>query len=362
MDNQSIINFILNNWALVVSLILGTTVLVYFAVRYFLAQLIKRVEKSHLVWDSAVVKALTTPVSVFIWVSGLLFVLETLTLHFEKIATYDIFSPFRDLLYIIIAIWFALRFISNVESDFVRDKKERKKKYDKTTVRATAQISRIFIVVVGALVFLQSRNVPISTVLAFGGAGGLIVGLAAKDLLSNFFGGLIIYLDRPFAVGDRIRSPEKPIEGFVENIGWRLTRIRTLDRSVLYVPNGIFSNICVENPSRMSNRRIKASVGVRYSDAKKVRNISVEAEQMIREHSAIDKDKLILVSFDEFGSSSLNLLIMCFTKTTNITEFKREQEDIFLKIIDIIEKNEAECAFPTTTVHTPDLLTLENPS
>ena len=90
---------------------------------------------------------------------------------------------------------------------------------------------------------------------------------AAKDLLANFFGGLTIYLDRPFAVGDWIRSPDREIEGTVERIGWRLTLIRTFDKRPLYIPNAVFTTIAVENPSRMHNRRIYETIGIRYDDA-----------------------------------------------------------------------------------------------
>ena len=91
----------------------------------------------------------------------------------------------------------------------------------------------------------------------------------------------MIYLDRPFDVGDWVRSPDKNIEGTVEDIGWRLTRIRTFDKRPLYVPNGTFSTISVENPSRMSNRRIKTNIGLRYDDANKVATIIADIESML---------------------------------------------------------------------------------
>ena len=102
---------------------------------------------------------------------------------------------------------------------------------------------------------------------------GIAVGFAAKDLLANFFGGLMVYLDRPFAIGDWIRSPDREIEGTVEEIGWRVTCIRTFDKRPIYVPNSVFTQVTVENPSRMLNRRIYETIGVRYDDAAKVRDI-----------------------------------------------------------------------------------------
>ena len=164
----------------------------------------------------------------------------------------------------------------------------------------------------------------------------------------------MIYLDRPFSVGDWISSPDREIEGYVESIGWRLTRIRSFSKRPIYVPNGLFSTIAVVNSSRMSNRQIKTRVGIRYDDASKMSIIVAEVEEMIRNHPAIDTSKLLMVGFDEFGPSSLNFLIYCFTKTILRADYMREQQDIYLKTIEIIEKHGAQCAFPTTTLNIPD--------
>lgn len=110
----------------------------------------------------------------------------------------------------------------------------------------------------------RALGVNIAGLLAFGGVGGIAAGLAAKSLLANLFGGLSVYLDHPFRIGDWIRSPDREIEGTVEEIGWRRTLIRTFDMRPLYVPNALFMTISVENPSRMLNRRTFEKVGVRY--------------------------------------------------------------------------------------------------
>ena len=98
----------------------------------------------------------------------------------------------------------------------------------------------------------------------------------------------MIYLDRPFSVGDWVRSPEKEIEGTVEDIGWRLTRIRTFDKRPLYIPNSVFANISVENPSRMTNRRIYETLGIRYSDINSMSQIVSQVKAMLKAHDSID--------------------------------------------------------------------------
>ena len=233
------------------------------------------------------------------------------------------------------------------------------KPLDETSVRAIAKLLRISVIITASLVGLESIGISISGVLAFGGIGGLAVGFAAKDLLANFFGGLMVYLDRQFAVGDWIRSPDQNIEGTVEDIGWRLTRIRTFDKRPLYVPNSTFTHISVENPSRMTNRRIYETVGVRYDDAGKLPAIVKDVEAMLRNHPDIDLDQTLMVNFNAFASSSLDFFVYTFTKTTVWTEYHQIKQDVLFKILQIIESHGAECAFPTSTIHIPEGLQVE---
>ena len=201
---------------------------------------------------------------------------------------------------------------------------EGEKPVDATTVDAIAKLLKVSVVITSTLVVLQTLGFSISGVVAFGGIGGMAVGFAAKDLLANFFGGLTIYLDRPFTVGDWVRSPDRNIEGVVENIGWRLTRIRTFDKRPLYVPNSVFTTIAVENPSRMLNRRIKETIGIRYDDAGKMESIVNKVKDMLMNHPEIDTNKTLIVNFNAFAPSSLDFFIYTFTKTTRSEEHTSE--------------------------------------
>ncbi|MDX1696337.1 MAG: mechanosensitive ion channel family protein, partial [Ketobacteraceae bacterium] len=176
-------------------------------------------------------------------------------------------------------------------------------------------------------------------------------GFAAKDLLANFFGGLMIYMDRPFSVGDWVRSPDRQIEGTVEHIGWRLTCIRTFDKRPLYVPNSMFTSIALENPSRMSHRRIYETMGIRYADVKAVRGILDDVKAMLMAHDEIDSTQTLIVNFNQYGAHSLDFFIYTFTKTTNWIRFHEVKEDVLLKIADIVAAHGAEFAFPTRTLH-----------
>jgi MscS family membrane protein len=305
-------------------------------------------------WDDVVVTALVSPVRVVLWVLVGYLALDIYTLGHESLQR--VLQLYDTALVLLIA-WFLHRLISGAEKEFLVERYGDRASSDKATVRAVAQLLRISLWVAAGLGVLQSIGVSISGLLAFGGIGGIAVGFAAKDLLANFFGGLSIYLDRPFTTGDWIRSPDKNIEGTVEDIGWRLTRIRTFDQRPLYVPNATFSQISVENPSRMFNRRIYETVGIRYQDSGKMAAIVDEVKTMLRNHPEIDLSRTLIVNFVAFGPSSLDFFVYTFTRTTDWVHYHEIKQDVMLKILDIVTRNGADVAFPTQTLHVEQSVT-----
>ena len=306
----------------------------------------KKAEETKNKWDDAILSSIPKPLSLIIWASSIAFSAEI----FQKetgAVIFEAFQPLRNAINIASLAWFLILSIQKTEKNHLISDKS----YDPTTVDAISKLARISTGITAVLMILQTLGLSISGVLAFGGVGGLAIGFAAKDLLSNFFGGLFIYLDRPFAVGDWVRSPDREIEGTIEQIGWRVTRIRTFDKRPLYIPNSVFSQIAVENPSRMSNRRIKETIGIRYDDVSKMETIINQVKEMLKGHAGIDNEKTLIVNFDCFAPSSLDFFIYTFTKTTDWIQFHEVKQDVLLKVIHIIEKNGAEMAFPTSTLH-----------
>ena len=144
---------------------------------------------------------------------------------------------------------------------------------------------------------------------------------------------------------------KRQIEGTVEDIGLRVTRIRTFDQRPLYVPNSTFSSVSLENPSRMTNRRIYETIGVRYEDASRVAKIVSAVQTMLTEHDDIAQDRTMIVNFNHMAPSSLDFFVYAFTKTTNWVEYHAIKENVLLQILEIVESNGAEIAFPTHTIH-----------
>jgi MscS family membrane protein len=310
----------------------------------------KRTNKTDVVYDAPLVDAMYKPVSFLIWIFGVSMSISLIT---DKAFQFPLanYIPEIQKISIVAAIaWLVLRFVARLETQYLKHAEAKKKAVDITLTHAIAQLISISTIVTSALLCMQIVGLPIAGLLAFGGIGGAAVAFASKDLLANVFGSLVIYLDKPFKVGDWIRSPDKSIEGVVEFIGWRATRIRNFEKRPFYVPNGVFLTITVENPSRMSSRRIMTSVGIRYSDAHRMDTIVHQVKTMLLEHPNIDNNQTIVVNFDTFGASSLNFLVYAFTKTINWVEFKSIQHNILINILNIIKNNGAECAFPTQTL------------
>jgi len=327
-----------------------STLLLNVIARAVLNRVLVRLRKTPTPWDDALVAALRSPLTVVIWLVGLALAARILDDHAHSVI-FDTISTMRDVGIVTCVAWFMWRFLTTAEHNFVEHRRRSGHEVDETTVSAVAKLLRLSVLITAGLVIMQTLGYSISGVLAFGGVGGVAVGFASKDLLANFFGALMIYLDRPFAVGDWIRSPDRNIEGSVEHIGWRLTRIRTFDLRPLYVPNSTFTSIAVENPSRMTRRRIYETIGIRYQDADRMRAIVDAVHQMLTTHPEIDQEQTIIVNFEQFGPSSLNFFVYTFTRTKQWVKYQEVKQDVLLKIAEIIRAQGAELALPATTVH-----------
>ena len=342
-------------WAIKVFIVILITAFVSFFAKRLLARMAVKADITSTEWDDILFESLKRPVSWAIWIEGLDIAADVI--HAQTQSTIFTYSDaIRNVGVLVCVAWFFLNVVRAVERQYVE-----REETDKATVQAVGKLTRVAILITALLVILQTLGYSISGVLAMGGIGGIAIGFAAKDLLANFFGGLMIYLDRPFTEGDWIRSPDRSIEGTVESIGWRITVIRNFQSQPIYVPNSVFTNIVVDNPSRMNNRRIYETIGLRYSDLTNMDKIVDEVKTMLVEHDEIDDGKTLMVNFNEFSDSSVDFFIYCFTKTTQWVKFHQVKQDVMLRIADIIAANQAEIAFPTSTIHLADSISMDKP-
>ncbi len=325
------------------------TIAAHFIARRALLHAEKVASRTYNIWDDSLIEAARRPLPVLIWLGGVSFALHLIHRQTGE-QLLDYLAPARNIGVVVCIAWFLFKLIRELGDNVVAARVRRGEEVDRTTVDGLSKISRIVVIVVAALGVMQTLGFSISGVLAFGGMGGIAVGFAAKDLLANFFGGLMIHLDRPFNVGETVRSPDKQIAGKVEHIGWRQTRIRSADMALIYVPNSLFTSIVVENPSRMSHRRIRETIGLRYDDLGKMCAIVEEMKTMLKSHPEIDNEQAVIVALNQFADSSLNIHLQALTKTTEAEQFHAVKQEILLKVADIVAAHGADFAYPTRTL------------
>lgn len=207
---------------------------------------------------------------------------------------------------------------------------------------------KVLVLVLGVLIMVQNFGINVVSLLAGLGLGGLALALAAQDTAANVFGSITIIADRPFQVGDYIKVGDK-IEGVVEEVGFRSTRIRTPYRSMITIPNSVIAKENIDNLTVRSGRRIRHTVGFTYdTPVEKMKSFMVEMKKFISEHPKASKEGAV-VKFTTMGDFSLGIMVSFFTATNSYDEEMDLQEETLFKMVSLAQELEIEYAFPTQT-------------
>ena len=208
---------------------------------------------------------------------------------------------------------------------------------------------KVIIFIFGIFAILEAFGLPVASLIAGMGIGGLVISLAAQDTASNLIAGLVIIIEHPFAIGDWIITSQA--EGTVEDITFRSTKIRTLENTLAIVPNSVISAEMITNGSERKKRMAEFKVGVCYDTPReRIEAVCASFKELLKNDEGIE-DEPIVVRLSGFSDSSIDILIRYYTKTTDPLEFLEVTERIDLEIISIMEENGVEFAFPSTTVY-----------
>lgn len=253
------------------------------------------------------------------------------------------------ILIILIICWGVINYLSNNLFIHIHFGENADDTMNTTALRFLANILKIVVIAFGIVMIISELGYNVNGLLTGLGVGGLAVSLAAQDAVGNLISGFIIIFDKPFKVGDLIESAT--VKGFVEEVTMRSTKIRTLDDSVITVPNSTLTKEAVTNISMMDKRRIKMTFGLVYSTSnetiEKIRN-------EIKTYIVQNKDILpepCRIHFREFGDSALNFEVVCYTETSDMDEYLKIENELNLAIKQIVENNDTDFAFPTQTVY-----------
>ncbi len=218
------------------------------------------------------------------------------------------------------------------------------------------RIIRILIVILGLMAILYNFGINVTAFFASLGIGGLALALAAKDTAANLFGSIALLVDRSVKVGEWIKVAG--VEGTVEDIGMRTTKIRTFEKSIIAIPNAIVASSPIENYSRRGIRRIKMFIGLTYDTSRKtMAAIVTDLRTLLNHHPDIAQDQAKLVNFRDFNASDLGIMIYTFASSSDWQTYLNIREDINLKIMEIVERHGASFAFPSQSLYVESLPT-----
>lgn len=301
-----------------------------------------------------------------------------LTLYvYNDFVSFDDVGVYFNIVYAFLVTFIIYTIVNTIASIKLKNISAEDKKIKNEVINVSLKLMNFLVWIVGLLVILSLGGVELTAVVSGLGIGGLAVALASKDSLANFFGTLSILFSDVFSQGDWIEVDGN--QGTVVEIGLRVTKLRTFDNALIAIPNAVLANKDVKNWNKRSlGRRIKMHIGVKYDSKREdiqtaiseiynmldkhpgiaTKNTKYSYEQKSKKaravHSKDDEEgikKTLLVYLDEFGPSSINILIYCFSKSVMWQEWLEVKQDVMLNIMEILERNSLEFAFPSLSVY-----------
>ncbi|HOO56020.1 MAG TPA: mechanosensitive ion channel family protein [bacterium] len=315
----------------------------------FINRVAQMAEKSGAGWLMLILKSLPRPVGWACVLGGIYACTLVLPVPVEPVDVRKFLDAMIRSLSVALIIWLTFIILDSLMDMWSESAGRTETKIDDMMVPIVRSSAKTFLVLIGVVMFLQNLGYSVSSLLAGLGIGGMAVALASKDTIANLFGSIVLFVDRPFQIGDWIEMDG--IEGTVEEIGLRTTKIRTFANSQIITPNHIFTTTAINNWSRMKKRRIKMTIGVTYqTDPQKLEAGVEKIRQIIREDEKI-RDDFFLVNFDNFGPYSLDIFVYCFTVSTVWGEFLQARQDFMLKVMYAFKEMGIEFAYPTQSLY-----------
>jgi len=322
---------------------------------YLLGRLIVRIARPLLAriagrttseWDDRLVQLMASPLSLVLALQALRIAGQWLPLDARGVST---LAGAVAIVTTLSVLWTAFRGIDLARSVLERRSWAIDRPSSRSVLAIGARFVKVTVVVIAGIVALAQLGVSVASLVAGLGIGGLAVALGAQKTLENLFGTLSIGVDQPMREGDKVKIYD--FVGTVERIGLRSTRIRTLDRTIITVPNGELANQRIESFAVRDRVRLATTIGLVYgTTSQQMRDILAELEAILRRHPKIVEDS-IGVRFQQLAASSLDIEIAALFETTDWNEFQLIRQDLLLAFMAAIEQHGSSIAFPTQTIH-----------
>ncbi|MFD0828505.1 mechanosensitive ion channel family protein [Neobacillus cucumis] len=259
------------------------------------------------------------------------------------------FLKFLRSMVIVLITWGLFNLSSPTSGILISVNEKINNKIDLILIPFISRAIRVIMIAISLSIIGQEFDYDVNGLVAGLGLGGLAFALAAKEAVGNLIGGIVIVTEKPFSIGDWILTPS--VEGIVEDINFRSTKIRTFSQALVTVPNATLANEAITNWSRMGKRRISFDLGLNYRTTKEqIQRVVHRIEFMLNNHEEIHPET-VMVAFDHYNESSLDVLVYFFTNSTVWAEHVKIKHEINLEIMGILEEEGVEIAFPSRTIY-----------
>ena len=299
-------------------------------------------------WRTHLPLAALFPAQALLWILFLSFSIDLAARNLGLEKTFAWVDWVRNLAVVILAAVFLLRWKQFFFKTAISQKIQGKFSLDPVSLEILGKGYTFVVLFASLLALLQICGLNIVPLITFGGIGAAALGFASRDVVSNFFGGLMVYATRPFTLNDLIELPEKKITGHIEEIGWYRTSVRDLQKKAIYIPNSIFSKEVLLNHSRMTHRRIEESIGIRYDDASKLPSLLGKIRNEFKIHPKVEQNLPVYVFLNSLAPCAFEIELKGYVKTTAYEEFMEVKEQILFEIYRAVQEEGAEIAAPNS--------------
>ncbi|MCH2140516.1 MAG: mechanosensitive ion channel family protein [Phycisphaerales bacterium] len=353
----------LTNMLTMLAVVVGIAIVSHIVLAWLLGRL-SRLSRGRLRWGGVFAGALRFPAGLAIWLVTATWIVaigagmwahysqgdDAIAGDVEHLVTVALPAT-RIIIAVFCGTVFCARTVKRTQELLERQAIETESDMDITALQALFGIAVVVVWILGIIVGMQALGMNMSAILTIGGIGSAAFAFASKDVIANFFGGIMVLFNNPFRVGDWVVV--KGVEGGIERIGLYATLIRTSDKRLVYIPNSTFVSSVIENTSKRNNRRLSETIGVRYDDFDSVELVINDVQSLLDGDGDIDQNQPVRVNFGGYGDSTIDISILAYTQTTSIADFVKIRERLMLEVGRIVHRHGADFAFPTMTVDMP---------
>lgn len=333
--------------------LLATLVIAFLAThgwRWICAQLHQQFTAKNFYIKDAAITAAQSPITFYIWFLSIIKCFDFISDRYFSEGLSRELRLFFGVSGVLTIGWFFIRLKRNVNAVLLAKSQMKEISLEPGKIQGITKLISVFVVIIMAMLMMEVTGVSVNTLIAFGSISGLGIAFASQEIIANFFSGVMVHIIEPFVVGDLIRLPSVSIEGHVEEVGWYETRLRSLDKQPIYIPNSFFSKGYVVNGSRRTHRKLEEKVSIRHKDILKAPNIVTDIQNYLFALSSIDTTQKLIVNIGAIGAYSVDITVVALSTCVDEAKFLALRDLVLVKSAEIITSYGAEIATPVEVV------------